>query len=581
MGLAGAAAGPQETPGPWRVDAVVAGLVAVVFARSVGFPFVNWDDYERIVDQPWIVRPFARPLLHVLLTPELGYPQPLTVLSQAWDWLAGGGAAWPFHLTNVALHAAVAVLVRRLARAYGLSSGWSTLTALLFALHPIVVEPVCWATGRKDLLAALGVLGGFLAYRHAATAAGKSEQLQPDGRALAGLFLGFVVAIGGKPTGIVLVPLVAADLALARRRPGGVLAGALVLGAVVSVAIVVVSYHLHAGIDGLGEARSPIASLAYASQHLALQLGNLAYPLDLAPLYLESFPAPIASGWGAAGIAALAGLSAIGLGARRRLVPVAFGVIWALISFAPSSGLVPLVRGPADSYFYLPWVGLALALGALGERLANSRMEGARVVLLSGIATIVVLAGATWGAAERFSGSAALWRPMLTRYPEQPASHQNYGDGLIADGRAAQAVPHLAKALELSPRVPDTPDGMETIALACAAIGDAPCTTRWWGKVARYFPLTERRAWLLAGAAAAWPDSRYEAEIAMSRRRVLDDLRASRRGAAIDLALRSVEECRLAGAALGQVAIQDRRSAAVLSRACPTGGLRGWSAPDP
>lgn len=72
-------------------------LIAVAFGRAVGFPFLDWDDHHYILANPLIQRPLFVGVKQLLLTPHMGYPQPVTVLSQHVDYLVGKGSPWPFH----------------------------------------------------------------------------------------------------------------------------------------------------------------------------------------------------------------------------------------------------------------------------------------------------------------------------------------------------------------------------------------------------------------------------------------------------------------------------------------------------
>src|SRR5207248_1648944 len=105
--------------------------------------------------------------------------------------------------------------------------------ALLFALHPVQVEPVAWASGTKDLLCgffSVAALLGYVKFANATAACGlasvpasavEKQMLSRKRRRFhyaLGLLL-FVLAMLSKPTGLV-VPLLAAtiDRLLLRRR---------------------------------------------------------------------------------------------------------------------------------------------------------------------------------------------------------------------------------------------------------------------------------------------------------------------------------------------------------------------------
>lgn len=60
-------------------------LAVLVFARSVTFPFVTWDDPLHLTENPLPKHPLAGGLGFLLRTPMLGYPVPLLELSYALD----------------------------------------------------------------------------------------------------------------------------------------------------------------------------------------------------------------------------------------------------------------------------------------------------------------------------------------------------------------------------------------------------------------------------------------------------------------------------------------------------------------
>jgi hypothetical protein len=80
-------------------------------------------------------------------------------LSDSWPWMA----PWGYHLGNLLLHAANAVVfyavARRLLaagsegeRTRGAVAWGAAAAAAVFAVHPLRVESVAWVTDRRDVL---------------------------------------------------------------------------------------------------------------------------------------------------------------------------------------------------------------------------------------------------------------------------------------------------------------------------------------------------------------------------------------------------------------------------------------------
>jgi len=134
----------------------------------------------------------------------VGYPyyRPMVTASFALDHALFGLAPWGYHLTNVLLHFAnallVLILVRRLYPAGGRLGALAA--ALLFATHPVHPNAVGWVAARSDMLVGLGTLGMLVAYQ-ATWSSGRRNPL------LAGVGL-FALAILSKESGVVALALV-------------------------------------------------------------------------------------------------------------------------------------------------------------------------------------------------------------------------------------------------------------------------------------------------------------------------------------------------------------------------------------
>ena len=107
---------------------------------------------------------------------HLGHYAPLTWITFGADYLVWGLDPLGYHLTNLLLHTANAVVFYLIA--FRLLQGGipgatdrplplrlsAALAALVFAVHPLRVESVAWATERRDVLSGLFYLLAVLVY---------------------------------------------------------------------------------------------------------------------------------------------------------------------------------------------------------------------------------------------------------------------------------------------------------------------------------------------------------------------------------------------------------------------------------
>src|SRR5215831_15900219 len=188
---------PAPEPGSdhanWRTPALVAvllvGAVLLTFSPALYAGFVRFDDPEVVAANPHIRSFSAENLRWMFSSSLLGHYHPLTWLSLALDYQFWGHSPRGYHLTNILLHAANAVLVYLLARRLVARTAIDAprreivcaLAAALFALHPLRVESVAWVTERRDVLSLFWLLGAALAYvaawQRSSTPA--SEQTRP------------------------------------------------------------------------------------------------------------------------------------------------------------------------------------------------------------------------------------------------------------------------------------------------------------------------------------------------------------------------------------------------------------------
>jgi len=126
------------------------------------FGYVGLYIRQQLVDVP---RLFTADWSQGIWGFNLGELRPMIALSFMWDALLWGNNPLGYHLTNLLVHSASSALVFfTLRRLLGADLTASTLTAVLFAVHPVHVEAVSWISGRNELISTFFYLSSFLAF---------------------------------------------------------------------------------------------------------------------------------------------------------------------------------------------------------------------------------------------------------------------------------------------------------------------------------------------------------------------------------------------------------------------------------
>ena len=139
-------------------------LIAITFAAY--FPVLKngfiWDD-DRYIENNSHLRTL-RGLEQIWLEPLKAEPQyyPLTHTTLWVEFHLWGLRAIGYHIDNLLLHAAGAAMLWRILRRLNVPGAW--LAAAIFAVHPLQVESVAWATERKNVLSGLFYFLSLWAY---------------------------------------------------------------------------------------------------------------------------------------------------------------------------------------------------------------------------------------------------------------------------------------------------------------------------------------------------------------------------------------------------------------------------------
>lgn len=470
----------------------VALMTLIVFSRALRNGFVNWDDLETLVENQNF-RGFTWSHLRWMFTTfHQGHYQPLTWLTFSLDYLVWGIDPFGYHLTNILFHSANAVLfyfvtLRVLAIASPISSALllklaAGFSALVFALHPLRVESVAWATERRDVLSGFFLLLTVLSYLKGV---GYETNDRRGRRWIAVSAVLYVLSLLSKASGMTLpLVLLVLDVYPLRRLGGGVgqwfsagsrrvwleklpfVAAAIAAGAVALMA------QQKAGALVSTETHDLAGRIAQGLYGVTFYIVKTLQPTDLAPLY-EIPPELHLFHWRIIFAALVFLVLSLGFFAARHRWPAAMAAwIVYLLLLAPVLGVAQAgVQLVADRYSYLSCMVWAILLATVLSRLRRPMTLGvARPILLTAIPLFVLfgLARLTWRQTEIWHDSERLWNHALAVSPSSMA-HFHVGRFAAQRGDLPEAEKHLRRAVEINP----TNDVMQSnLALVLARQGN-------------------------------------------------------------------------------------------------------------
>jgi len=413
---------------------LLAGTVAVVYLNSFRGVF-QFDDYLVIVDNAGV---------HSWGAFLAGLPRgirPLLKFTYTLNWTSGLGL-FGFHLVNVALHAANAVLIFLLAsRIVGASGFAALLPALLFAVHPVQTEAVTYICGRSVSLMTFFYLGSLLAYLRGRERRSRSL-LYLASPAL------FLLAVASKEIALTLPFALVLCEAVRRERTGwgeALRAQAVHWLLLCSLAVLVI---VHAGYGRLLEVGFDIRG---AAANLSTQLHGVPYLLSrlFLPHALNFDPdLPVFSVWSADLLPEallLAALLAAGSVALWKRSAAGFGILWFFLHLVPTNSFIPRFDVANERQLYLSSWGLFLAM-ASGADLLRERC-GARRVTAVAVLLVVALGGFTVSRNTVYRSQVALWEDTARKSPGKARVQNNLGYAYELEGRFEEADAAYLKAL--------------------------------------------------------------------------------------------------------------------------------------
>ena len=443
---------------------VVLALATIIAYEQVRHnEFVGFDDDQYIFNNSHVKAGLTREgLVWAFTTTHIYNWHPLTWMSHMLDCELYGLNPAGHHFTNVLLHIANALLLLLVLNRMTGSLWCSAFVAAAFALHPLHVESVAWASERKDVLSTFFWMLTMLAYVRYA------ERPQ-TGRYLL-IVLVFCLGLMAKQM-LVTLPFVLLLLdywplgrltfkgrsffnsarpvaAVSARRCILEKLPLLILSAVASVIIYLVQERTglvksvvhYALVHRIGNAI--VAYVAY--------IGKMLWPGRLAIFYPH--PHGDLPAWQVAGaILLLVCITAAVLWRIRRRPYLAVGWLWYLGTLVPVIGLVQVgTQAMADRYTYVPLIGLFIIIAwGTAELLVRWRYRAMGLGIMTGIVLAVLLI-CTWMQVRYWQNSLTLYGHAAEVTENNFVMHDNFGVELFDRGRFDEALMHFDEALRIN-----------------------------------------------------------------------------------------------------------------------------------
>ena len=467
----------------WRQPALFAAIiiaVAVVYLPALHGDFV-WDDFLLITGNP-LLQNFSG-LVEIWSGGRTADYFPVTNTAFWIEHHLFGASPTGYHVVNILLQIANALLVWRLLKRLNIPGAW--LAGLIFGIHPVHVASVAWISELKNLLAMFFALLSVLCFLDSRGRDGPpgrpSDSARPavaPYRYTASLVF-FALALLSK-TQVVFLPVVLLLCAwwrgfgvppsggqsavhLPRPRKRGTPSVRTLPFFLLAIVLGLVTMWFQR--RGIGEEEIVIGALPRRIVNAATAIwwyaGHLFAPVRLMAIYPHwRFDCPSVFEWLPL-IALIGVLTALWHWRNRETRGAFFAVACFVVALLPVLGLVRMayVRSGtlvADHLQYFADVPL-LALFCAGVAYAwNQRQRAAKFATATIVMLLVGAMGTyAFGRTEVYRNEETLWQDNLSKNPDAWQAHIMMAQRRFKQERYAEAAYHAGRAAELKPELAD------------------------------------------------------------------------------------------------------------------------------
>lgn len=434
-----------------RIPPFLIALVTIlVYWQIQHHDFINYDDPGYIYQNVNVTAGFTYSSIKWAFSSySMGIWHPVTWMSHIIDFQLFGLNPRYHHLSALLIHTINIFLCYKLFNKLSGSTVKSIFITLIFALHPLHVEPVAWLSSRKDLLSGLFFFLMLISYSH------YRETKNPLNYAL--MTTTFLIGIMCKPM-LVTAPVILLlidywKMNIWENKPAKKLIVEKIPLLCISIIFSFISiYTQHQ--SGVVAETSEI-SISYRIMHSITAycdyLKKILFPVDLTILYPLKTEIALSTFIISALFLIIISVIAISYRNNYRFFIVCW--LWFIIMMLPVIGIFQIgIQSITDRYCYISTIPVSIILIYAAESfLQNFRYRGGAIYVSAVILTIA-MSTASFMQLRHWKNSVTILTRAVALADNVPLLHNNLALALAENGKYNEGLFHLKKAISLNPK---------------------------------------------------------------------------------------------------------------------------------
>ena len=369
----------------WALPLVLLGT-AMLYCRALQNGLTNFDDDFYITNNSYLKDISLEGIKAIFTSFYGGNYHPFTTLTWLFTYTKFGPDPLPYHFLSVLLHVINTWLVYKLSEQLSGKKITALVVCVLFAVHPMHVESVAWATELKDVLYTMFYLSSLLFYM-------KYLEAGYTARLYLGTLLLFICSLLSKSAAVTLpVLLVAIDVYKGRKKNAKALMekAPFLLFALAFGILNIMAQNVHGAMTNLNSTYNIFNRISLIASSVSFYIIKLLAPFHLSAMHyfpgVEHGALPWLYYASLPFVAVIAWLLARKNAYRREMI---FGVSFFLITISVMLQILAVGSALAsERYTYIPYIGLFYIAG---QWIADKGIKEYRKLTIACFSLVVVL----------------------------------------------------------------------------------------------------------------------------------------------------------------------------------------------